>query len=177
MGALDGTSHQLGEECDIKGEVEQVGSGLGVSPVDIDCVAQGLEGLERDADRKNDVQGDRIGLIVEEGLKKPGEAGGEEIEVFENPQDSQVHGDGKGTPASGGYPFGGGRDALCDKKVNQGGECDQKQEPRIPGSVEKVACCQKHAILATVGQHAIEYDYHREEDPEEVAVECQLGGV
>ena len=55
-GALDGAGHQLGEEGDEQGVVDEVLLRFHVFAVDVDGVAQGLEGVEGDAYGQEHVQ-------------------------------------------------------------------------------------------------------------------------
>jgi hypothetical protein len=55
--------------------------------VDIDAVAEGLEGVERDAHRQDEVQQKAVGMAVEEGI---GKRLSKEVVVFEKTEDEEV---------------------------------------------------------------------------------------
>ena len=50
MGALDGAGDHVGEKGDVQREIEEAAGRLHVAAVNINRVAEGLEGVERDAD-------------------------------------------------------------------------------------------------------------------------------
>ena len=97
----DGSGDELGEEGDKGAEVEDVPLGTGISPVDVDGVAHGLEGVEGDTDGQ--MEGDRVQKgqtdILDDGHElQPGggKAAGDEIPIFEEAQQSQIENDGGG---------------------------------------------------------------------------------
>ena len=61
-GALDGASNQLGEETDIGKKGNAIAGGLKRTPVDVDAIAQSLEGVERNAHRQNEMKEKGVGL-------------------------------------------------------------------------------------------------------------------
>ena len=61
-GALDGTGNQLGEETDIGKKGNAIAGGLKRTPVDVDAIAQCLEGVERDAYRQNEMKENGVGM-------------------------------------------------------------------------------------------------------------------
>ncbi len=90
-------------------------------------------------------------MIVEERFEEPGEACGEEVEVFKDSEDAKVDGDRQCTPPLRDCPIPRSCYPLCNVEINQGGDCDQEQETSVPCSVEHVACHEEHAILSSVG--------------------------
>ncbi len=90
----DGTCHKLGEEADVEGVIEQAVEGAYGATIDVDGVAERLEGEEGDADGQEDVarlphDGLQIGAADDGGhIDAPvGEQGAEglakEVGVFE----------------------------------------------------------------------------------------------
>ena len=86
-GTFDRTSHELGEETDVSKEGDDVAGGLHVAPVHVDAVAEGLEGVERDAHGQNQMQEDAVGVAAKESV---GKGLGEEVVVFKQSKDEQV---------------------------------------------------------------------------------------
>ncbi len=70
--ALDRPGHELGEEADVEREYAEMPLGLALAAVDVDGVAEGLEGIEGDADRKQDVELGQRGRKIREG-EDPGQ--------------------------------------------------------------------------------------------------------
>lgn len=89
-GAFDGTGNELREEADEGEEGDGVACGGKFGAIDVYGVAQGLEGVEADADRQDDVQENPVRIAAKEG---PGEGCREEIVVLEYAEDEQVDGD------------------------------------------------------------------------------------
>ena len=85
LGAFDGTRHQLWVEHDVQSIVAQVALGALAAAVDLDNVAQALEGVERQADGQRDVQYPlRVG--PSEVLSQRHQVFAAEVQVFENEQ-------------------------------------------------------------------------------------------
>ena len=130
---LDGPGHQLGEIGDKQGERDEIPLRGQLSPVDVDGVAEGLEGIKRDAHRQNDVQhGDGPG----DG-DRPAEGGeglAEEIEILEEKQQPQIHhqADGQKDPP----PLPPPADPQTAKVVHGSGKEDQHNEFRLPAHVK-----------------------------------------
>lgn len=61
-GALDGAGNQLGEETDIGKKGNAIAGGLKRTSVDVDAIAQCLEGVERNAHRQNEMKEKGVGL-------------------------------------------------------------------------------------------------------------------
>ena len=109
--------------------------------------------------------------------EQPREAGGEEVKILEDGENAEIDRDRERAPAPGETAFSRGLgQLLCDEEVDYGGEGNEEEEPCIPGPVEDVAGHQQEAVLATMGKDAVDPDHHHEEEPEEVAVECQRDG-
>ena len=144
-GPLDGTSNELREEAYEGEEGEQVARGTYLSAVDIDGVAQRLEGVEADAHGQDHLQGAGRQLPAEE-REGIDEAVDEEVVVLEGAQYGQVEGDvergDEACPATGGEPFAIAAH-LTDGQAAEVAQCDgdyhEKQEAPVPPAVEKKA--------------------------------------
>ena len=89
MAALDGPGHQLREEGDVEREDAQMALSRSVAPIDIDRVSDGLEGVEGDAKRQQEI---KRGHGVKDVDRFQGllDIAGEKIEVFEGEEDSET---------------------------------------------------------------------------------------
>ena len=85
----DGPGHQLGEEGHEEEEVHRAVHRLQAPAVDVDGVAEGLEGVKGDAHGHHHVQHQRRRLHPEAGQRR-GHRGREEVEVLEHGQQPQV---------------------------------------------------------------------------------------
>ena len=169
-GALDGPGDELGEEGDEEREVEEVAGGGELAAVDVDGVAQRLEGVEGDADREHDAAGEGRELEAEE-RQQVGEALGEEARVLEDAEQREV-----GDDAGGDEPLAAaGIVALAegdpDPVVDHGGEQDQAEEAPVPGAVEEVARGQQPAVLGPMRQQPVDRVHQGQKDEERQAVE------
>ena len=61
-GTLDGTCHELREEGDVGEEGEDIVRGGQLTPMNVDGVAEGLKGIERDADGQDEAQRGQVGM-------------------------------------------------------------------------------------------------------------------
>jgi len=59
---LDRPGHQLGEEADVEHQVRQIRGSAQTSPVNVDRIAHGLEGIKRDSDRQDNLPGREVQL-------------------------------------------------------------------------------------------------------------------
>jgi hypothetical protein len=90
--AHDGPGHDVREEGDVHGEVEQRRRAQ-LAATDVDDVAQHPEGEERDADRQHNAQERKVRIEAEH-AEEVDHRGHEEAVVLEPPEDAEVHGDG-----------------------------------------------------------------------------------
>ena len=86
----DGAGDQLGEQGDEGAEGDDVALGAGVTAVDVDGVAHGLEGVEGDADGQ--LQTQHRHEVQTDG----GQIGGNEVPVLEEEQQGQIEDDRTG---------------------------------------------------------------------------------
>ena len=85
--ADDRAGDELGKERNVERHVDRIAVGAEASPVDVDDVAEAVEGEERDAERQLDVG---LAEVVAERLQERGEIGGDEIGVFEQAEHEKV---------------------------------------------------------------------------------------
>ena len=83
-GALDRARHELREEADERGEAEEVALAMHVAQVEIDGVAQRLEGEERDADREQVLKAERHERGGIGQLQRDMEPGEDAVQVLRN---------------------------------------------------------------------------------------------
>ena len=138
-GTNDGACHQLREETDVEGIIEQPVEGLDVASIDIDGVTQRLEGEEGNAHRQEDVTwlphdgfqigacdgGRHVDAVV---FEQSTDGISEEIGVLEKDKKPQVEhqreeNKGLSQPA----PFFHAADGSCDEIVGSG---HQRQQPK-----------------------------------------------
>ena len=86
-GSFDRTGDKLREETHIGEELNDVPRRLNLSPVDIYRIAEGLESVETDPDRKDQMQEYSIRLAAQEKIR---ETLGKEIIVFEQTQYPEI---------------------------------------------------------------------------------------
>ena len=105
-GTDNGACHELGEEADVEGVVEQAVEGADVAPIDIDGVAERLEGEEGDAHGQEDVArlprhalevaaADGRGDVDARGGEEGAEGLAQEVGVFEEDEQPQVEHEGE----------------------------------------------------------------------------------
>ena len=90
----DGSSNQVGEHRHEAGKVDEVPHRLRIATIDVDDVAERLEGVEADTERQDDPE-ERIPLQVRGSNrnKRAVVAVQEEVEVLEEPQHQEVRHD------------------------------------------------------------------------------------
>ena len=170
LGPLDGPGHQLREVRDVDAEGDQV-AGRGMVPlVDADRVGHGLEGVEADADRQDDLQKGQVGLEAKLGQQRPGTVD-EEVEVLERPEQPQVdaHADQQkqlACPRALGLT-----EPPADDVVDDGRGGQQAEEPPVPPAVEEVAGHQQQDILLPLPQAIIERQHDSQKDREYKRIE------
>ena len=82
--ADDGTRNQLGKQCHIRAEIDDILLRFCLAPVDINGVAHGLKGVETDADGQRQIRlGERR---AEQGIDRADK----EVAVLEHAQQSQI---------------------------------------------------------------------------------------
>ncbi len=91
--ADDRAGDELGKKRDVERHIDRVAIGAEAATIDVDDVAEAVEGEERDAERQLDVG---VAEVVAERLQERGEIGGGEIGVFEDSEHEKIAGDGEG---------------------------------------------------------------------------------
>ena len=149
----DGSGNQLGKQGDKGAEVEDVPLSTGVSPVDVDGVAHGLEGVEGDADGQMDPQ------YRHEGEPHRLEGTGDEVPVLEEAQQGQVEHNGGGHRHFRAFVVPSGLAPLHQQavgKVNGGGqEHDDNVNPLSP-VVEAQGGDQQHHVAPPAGDDIVQ---------------------
>ena len=166
-GPLDGTRHQLGEEADVGKERHHVACGFHGSSIHVDAVAQGLEGVERDAHGQYQVQQQVVGIPAQ---KCVGKRLGKEIIVFEQPHDKQVNhniGPEEELGLKSAVPFLETRTRNGQSRGVAARCCErnEQQKPPIPPAVEEVRRCHHKSVLPLQPpvQQPIEAKHYRQE--------------
>lgn len=170
-GSFDGAGHELREEGDEGEEGDDVACRGEFFAVDVDRVAQGLEGVERDADRQDDPQQEAVAVGDAEQL---GERRHEEVVIFEDAEDCEVqqdvpHADGPAPSFPPPPPFPEAADKQSAGVAAQRREGDQQEKPPVPPSVEEVAGPYDEKVLrpqAAVEHKPVEQEDDREEQRE-----------
>ena len=85
----DRARHQLREQRDVCGELEEIAGRLDDAAIAVDDVADGVEGVERDADREDDVEM-RHGDVAAEQMRGVACRGEAEIGILEEAEQHQV---------------------------------------------------------------------------------------
>ena len=190
--AHDGTGHQLGKEGHVEPEVRQPAERRHMAPVDVHGVADGLEGVEADADGEQDaVDGPgrperSIGPHCEPvsrndvGARRAVPRVGEEVGVLEIEQQAEVERDAQGEPPGPPSRLFGPGDAVSDEVVaDRGGEEQDEHEPTRRLPVEQKAGEQKPGMTKGAMPVAVPCGIHRqhseEEEPEPAVQEGPRG--
>ena len=85
-GPLDGAGHQLREETDVGGKLDQVARGPQLAAIDVDGIRQRLKRIERDTHRENQPQHDAAQVDAQQFAQLRGE----EVVVFVRSEDAQI---------------------------------------------------------------------------------------
>ena len=155
---FDRPRHQLREIGHKQRKIKKVMLRLHFPPVHIDGVAEGLERVERDAHRQNDIQ-HRRGKRDRHRSAERRERRAEEIEILEEKQQPQIH---RQTDRQKELLL------LCSPLHAEGTEVvhrrriqDQHDEFRLPTHVKIIACRQQEVFPPPVRQGPVEQEYHR----------------
>ncbi len=157
---------QVREDRDEGGEVDQVVGRRGIAAVDVDDVADRLEGVEGDADRQQDV-GQHERLHAERGDDLV-EAVDAEVGVLEVPEHAEVDHHAEDQPALRGTgAYAGGADAQADPVVEDGDPGEQQEEVHPPPGVEHVAGDQQQQVPVTFAAQVVQAEKDRQEQEQE----------
>ena len=194
----DGSGDEVGQHGGEAGEIDEVLHGCGVSAIDVDDVAEGLEGVEADAEWEREMDGwNPVNGEVERGAEL-GEGGETEIAVFKEGESGEVARDGKGDglflAAGSGAELGQGRnrflegprspsifgDDEAEEPVDGRGSEHEEDECGFGPSVESVSCEGEPQVPLSgrlVSQEEVAEEGEREEAVDEnVGTENHPGG-
>ncbi len=165
-GLDDGAGHQLGEKGDIQRHVHKAFLRPDLAPVHIDGIAEGLEGVEADAHRQQDVQTPRPG-----NAEKGAEGVHKEVEVLEDAQNHQGHDHAHSDPKLFPIPLISGGAAIG----HQGQAQHQKAAFPVPPAVEHIAGQEQQHMPQGIdrpGQQGLDFfhigqGHHRADDGKE----------
>jgi len=179
---FDGASDQLWEEADKCGKCDEVSCRFELPPVDVDGVAEGLKGVETDADRQDDLPS-RGPHVDAHRRPRTDPALQEEVCVLEDGQESQVYEEGSDEPSLGPgtsrfrkcvfsellkVRFG---DLAPHEIIDQRRESNQTQKLPVPPAIEHVGRAQKQQVLqpqpAVRCRPAVHHPIHRKDRDEE----------
>ena len=160
---FDGSRDQLGKEIYIEGVAAQMRVRDVIAPVDVDHVAEGLEGVKGDAERQEDIEmGDEVAQAG--GLEQRAGAVSEEVKVFEIAEQPDQKHDGDREPGAAGARIARAADAATGLKGHQGLSHDQEDVFPPPAHVEVVAGGQQQPQPIPVGQRKIRQHHEGEEN-------------
>ena len=146
-GALDGSCHELREEADVGEEGRGIAGGGEAAAIDVDGIAEGLEGVEGDAHREDEVEGEGVGVEAT-GAEQSREVRGEEVEVFEESEDAQVEADvGSREGAAPRLPAFTALDGQAADVAGSSRQGYEQQETPVPPAVEDVAGQDDEGVL------------------------------
>ena len=170
-GALDGPGHQLGEEGDEQGVVDEVLLRFHVLAVDIDGVAQGLEGVEGDAHGQEHVQQGHVQAQAR-GVDRVGQKARGEVVILEEEQHPQVEEEAEGHPEP---PLAPHRVAYQQAAAvgDGGGEQHEQGVGGVPAHVEEVAGQQQLDVPGAAGQQVIDQQVEPQEQQVLDGIEIQ----
>lgn len=133
----------------------------------VDRVAQGLKGIERDADRQDNLQQE---VVVGGDVEEFGERGDEEVVVFEDAEDAEVEQDVPHADDAAQRLSAEAFDQEPAGVAAQRREGDQHQKPPVPPAVEEVAGPYDEEVLRP--QAAVEHEPVEQEDDRKK--QCEL---
>jgi len=136
--ADDGPGNELRKKRDVTGELPEVARRRDDAAIGVDHVADRVKSVERNADRKNDVQGRGVN-----GHVKPrgelGKAGDREIEILEKAEQEKIDGDRNDQEQLAAARIGGTEHAKACKVADRGGEGHEGAEFVVPRAVKNIA--------------------------------------
>ena len=153
--ADDGACNQLGEQGDIRAEIDEVLLCRDAAAIDVDGVAQALEGVKADADGQRKMK--QRNFQAGDGVQ----TADEEVRVLENPQQPHADDDGRQQPEF--FPLPGAFDAQAADVAQQDGERHQGQQPQLPPAVKNQAGKEQNGVFPLPGREKIHRQHRREE--------------
>ena len=142
--------------------------------MDVDGVAERLEGVEGDADGEYEVQEQAVGAAAEEEV---GEGLGEEVVVLEDAENQQVDDDVGPHENAAAAGIGGGHQDAAEVGAC-GGEGDEEEETPIPPTIEEIGCCEDKEVLPAQGapEEPVDNEDNRQEESELQRIEQHTYG-
>ncbi len=159
-GPFNRPGHQLGEQGNKEGIIQKALGRDQLSAIHVDGVAHGLEGIERDAHRQDNVEV-KVSRTEPHRHQQGFRAAHKEIEVFKEPEDAEVDHHADGEEGLSGPLFRMAVNGLRHKKVHRGRNGDERQKAPIPASIKEIARSQKQQVLSAMWQQHIGAIYHR----------------
>ena len=153
--ADDGPRNQLGKQGDIRAEVDEVLLCRDAAAIDVDGVAQALEGVKADADGQRKMK--QRNFQAGDGVQ----TADEEVRVLENPQQPHADDDGRQQPEL--FPLPGAFDAQAADVAQHDGEHHQGQQPQLPPAVKNQAGKEQNGVFPLPGREKIHRQHRREE--------------
>src|SRR5579859_4528083 len=145
-GSFDGARHQLRKEGYEGQVVDEACRRSDLAAVDVDHVTQGLEGVEADARREQDAERERVQAPPHR-VGEHGDRDGEEIEVLEESQQTEVRRDADPEQASASARTLDAAQGPAEREVDQAGCQKKTAEAPVPPGVEDVAGSDEEGIL------------------------------
>ena len=154
----DRPGDELGEQGDEGAEIDEIPLDRCVTPVDVDGIGHGLEGVERDADGQAQAQNGH------EGQPNGGQAPGDKVPVLEKEKQRQVEYH-RGAHRQPGAPV--VASALAPPQysvgvVDDGGEEHDDDIDRLSPSIKNEVEDQQHPVPPAQGRHIVDQQYNRQ---------------
>ena len=172
----DRPGHQLREQGDIAGEIDEAPRGAGLPAVEIEGIAHRLERVERNAHRQHEVQqGDQVRPAPQPAGHRVGCLCAQVV-VLEKGQHAHVAADGDQQPALFLRRIRRGRDAAAGQIVDGDGQQQQPAVAVVPPAVEDETAQRQPAVPPALRQQqVIAGQHHRQQAKQEfVGIEQHL---
>ena len=154
----DRSSHQLREEADVECELVDVFLRLDFLSVNVHNIADGLEGVEGDANGHDDL--DEVDVPAKELI----DVFNKEVEVFEVEQEAQVSQNGEQKQRLFTLVL---RDQNSADVVDNDGEQHHRHIPRFSPGVEEDACQEQDIVLQLLPHQEVQGAHDRQEQKQE----------
>ena len=158
----DGPRHQLGEHGDVGGEVDEAALGLRLAPVDVDHIAQRLEGVEGYADGQRQLG--RPYVQPQRAVQRVHQESG----ILEKAQHAQVDRQRRDERGPAGRGPGPHAQLQAGHVVVGDAEQHQPHVHRLAPGVEIHAGRQQHRVLEPLRDHQVQQHHRGKEQEEEV---------
>ena len=135
--AHDRSGDQLRKKRDVAGELPEVARGRDDAAVGVHHVADGVKGVERNPNGKNDIQRGRVNGHMEP-RREFSKAGYREIEILEEAEQKKVDGDGNDQEKLAAARIGGAEHAEAGKVADRRRESHESAELVVPRAIKNV---------------------------------------